>query len=102
MKTHSPEAGRVVSATAAAVGGAQGPTDADSQSTFDAPPTRHTPRSLPVVSNANNQGSLPESLIVNHTPGCVWLSAAAEFSTSSGRAASGTATKLTGGTPIES
>ena len=91
-----------MSATAAAVGGAHGPTDADSQSTLDAPPTRHTPRSLPVVSNANNHGSLPESLIVNHTPGWVWLSAAAEFSTNSGRASSGTAAKLAGGTPIES
>src|SRR5215218_10464123 len=79
-----------------------GPTEADSQSTLDAPATRHTPRSAPVVSSAKSHGSLPESLTVNQTPGCVCDSAAAEFSTSCGRAWSGIATNFVGGTPIES
>ena len=65
---------------------AHGATAADSQSTFVAPSTRHTPRSAPVVSSAKSSGSFPESLIVNSTPGCRALIAAAEFSTSSGAA----------------
>src|SRR6058998_2248898 len=66
-----------------AVAPPQGPTDAASQSTFVAPATSHSPRSAPLVSRAKSTGSLPESLIVNSTPGCVVLIAAAEFSTSS-------------------
>src|SRR3954452_199888 len=85
-----------------APGAEQGPTDADSQSTLDAPATRHTPRSAPVVSSAKSHGSLPESLTVNQTPACVCDSAAAKFSPSAGRAWSGIATNLVGGTPIES
>src|SRR4051794_41002636 len=85
-----------------APGAEQGPTDADSQSTSVAPATRHTPRSAPVVSSAKSQGSLPESLTVNQTPGWVCDSAAAEFSTSCGRAWSGIATNFVGCTPMES
>src|SRR4029079_11193979 len=79
MYTHSPG---VVRTESRVPGAAHGPTDADSQSTLDAPATRHTPRSAPVVSSAKSHGSLPESLTVNQTPGWVCDSAAAEFSTS--------------------
>src|SRR5690348_11342730 len=79
-----------------------GPVDADSQSTFRAPSTRHAPRSAPVVSNANSAGSLPEPLMVKYTAGCERHRVGDEFSTSSERAWSGIRSGLTGTTPIVS
>src|SRR4051812_10780125 len=77
----------------------QGPTETASQSLFLAPPIRQTPRSAPVVSNANSRGSFPESLIVNNTPGWVWLIDAPEFSTSSLGARTSMRSTLSGTTP---
>src|SRR5690349_15804507 len=79
-----------------------GPADAASQSTLVAPCTRQTPRSAPDVSSANSNGSFPESLMVKTTPGCSKLCAAAEFSTSCGRACTRINLVLAGTEPIVS
>jgi hypothetical protein len=63
---------------------------------------RHAPRSAPVVSRAKRIGSCPESLIVKNTPGCRRLMAAAEFSTSCGRASVGSVVTEAGDAPMES